>query len=136
MCGTGLYYFALNPTSSDTGGLLKDDWTMPETAKLDALSALPATDVYSRLQRHTRCLPTPCTLHSGQLLTPCTMCGTGPPNRQTARLPAQPAAALARPAADAALATRAALAAAAAGLPAKTTPAAHATAAARASVVP
>ena len=36
--GIGLFYFALNPQSDDTGGLLKDDMTTPEAAKLKLLS--------------------------------------------------------------------------------------------------
>ena len=43
--GIGLFYFALQPGSKDTGGLLKDDWTTPEKAKLAALDKLPSTDV-------------------------------------------------------------------------------------------
>jgi endoglucanase len=41
----GLFYFCLNPTSVDTGGILQDDWTSPVTAKLNLLSTLPRTDV-------------------------------------------------------------------------------------------
>ena len=33
--GIGLFYFALNPGSEDTGGLLKDDFTTPITPKLE-----------------------------------------------------------------------------------------------------
>ena len=35
--GIGVFYFALNPNSKDTGGLLKVDWSTPEYAKLKAL---------------------------------------------------------------------------------------------------
>lgn len=31
--GIGVFYFALNPGSEDTGGLLQADWTHPEAAK-------------------------------------------------------------------------------------------------------
>ena len=34
----GLFYFALNPDSEDTGGILKKDWTTPEHEKLAALA--------------------------------------------------------------------------------------------------
>lgn len=43
--GIGLFYFCIQPTSSDTGGILKDDWTTPQEEKLKLLSALPSTDV-------------------------------------------------------------------------------------------
>ena len=48
--GFGLFYFALNPTSVDTGGLVMADWSAPpggspEAAKLEALAQLPATRV-------------------------------------------------------------------------------------------
>jgi len=36
----GHYFWCLNPNSGDTGGLLKDDWTSPETAKLEQLDRL------------------------------------------------------------------------------------------------
>jgi hypothetical protein len=45
--GIGLFYFALNPTSDDTGGLLRADWTTPEAQKLANLARLPASDVLS-----------------------------------------------------------------------------------------
>lgn len=49
--GFGLFYFALNPNSKDTGGLLPPDWSEPlpdsvHAAKLKALEALPSTDVF------------------------------------------------------------------------------------------
>jgi len=43
--GIGLFYFALQPTSDDTGGLLLSDWTSPHSQKLQMLSQLPSTDV-------------------------------------------------------------------------------------------
>ena len=43
--GIGLFYFVLQPTSDDTGGILKADWETPEDAKLDMLDVLPSTDV-------------------------------------------------------------------------------------------
>jgi endoglucanase len=36
--GCSTFYWALNPNSGDTGGLLKDDWTTPESAKLALLN--------------------------------------------------------------------------------------------------
>ena len=43
--GIGLFYFALNPSSADTGGLLQEDYTTPEAQKLALLASLPTTDV-------------------------------------------------------------------------------------------
>ena len=48
--GFGLFYFALNPDSEDTGGLVPKDWSAPapgsvEEAKLVALGKFPSTDV-------------------------------------------------------------------------------------------
>ena len=45
--GFGLIYFALNPNTHDTGGILLDDWTTPDEKKLELLSALPSTPVRS-----------------------------------------------------------------------------------------
>ena len=50
--GFGLFYFALNPDSEDTGGLVKKNWVEPgegdvETAKLKALEGLASTNVFS-----------------------------------------------------------------------------------------
>lgn len=50
--GFGLFYFALNPDSKDTGGLVpRSDWSdpppnSPEALKLEALAQLPSTDVF------------------------------------------------------------------------------------------
>lgn len=49
--GFGIFYFALNPDSEDTGGLVPMDWSEPkkgsvEFDKLQALSELPATKVF------------------------------------------------------------------------------------------
>ena len=41
----GIFYFALGPESDDTGGLLKEDYTEVEEAKLKLLSVLPSTEV-------------------------------------------------------------------------------------------
>ena len=43
--GIGVFYFALNPGSKDTGGLLQDDWETPEGAKLRMLDDMPSTDI-------------------------------------------------------------------------------------------
>ena len=43
--GFGLIYFALNPNTHGTGGILLDDWTTPDEEKLELLSALPSTPV-------------------------------------------------------------------------------------------
>ena len=50
--GFGIFYFALNPDSEDTGGLVPKDWSVPkegspEFDKLKALSELPSTNVFS-----------------------------------------------------------------------------------------
>ena len=50
--GFGLFYFALNPDSEDTGGLVPRDWSEPaegstEAQKLEALGVLPSTDVFA-----------------------------------------------------------------------------------------
>ena len=34
------FYWCLNPNSSDTGGLLADDWATPEQARIEALAPL------------------------------------------------------------------------------------------------
>eukprot|EP00276_Gloeochaete_wittrockiana_P005879 CAMPEP_0184668132 /NCGR_PEP_ID=MMETSP0308-20130426/70911_1 /TAXON_ID=38269 /ORGANISM="Gloeochaete witrockiana, Strain SAG 46.84" /LENGTH=1002 /DNA_ID=CAMNT_0027113701 /DNA_START=454 /DNA_END=3462 /DNA_ORIENTATION=+ len=47
----GGFYWCLNPNSGDTGGLLMNDWTAPETAKLTLLSQLPTMSVSSVLLR-------------------------------------------------------------------------------------
>ena len=43
--GMGLFYFCLNPDSEDTGGILLEDWTRTNGAKLAALADLPGTSV-------------------------------------------------------------------------------------------
>ena len=37
---TDQFWWCLNPNSADTGGLLLDDWTSPDTAKLNLLASL------------------------------------------------------------------------------------------------
>lgn len=37
---TDQFWWCLNPNSGDTGGLLLDDWTSPDTAKLNLLASL------------------------------------------------------------------------------------------------
>ena len=41
----GSFYFALNPDSDDTGGILLKDWTTPEAGKLAGLNTIRATSV-------------------------------------------------------------------------------------------
>jgi len=43
--GIGVFYFALNPGSKDTGGLIKSDWNSPEDAKLGMLAQMPSTNI-------------------------------------------------------------------------------------------
>lgn len=50
--GIGVFYFALNPSSEDTGGILQSDFTTPQAAKLKALSVLPSTDFLYLRQRY------------------------------------------------------------------------------------
>ena len=50
--GFGVFYFALNPDSKDTTGLVAKGWSLPqpgsvEASKLEALSQLPSTDVFT-----------------------------------------------------------------------------------------
>jgi len=50
--GFGLFYFALNPDSKDTGGLVPKDWSLPQQGtpeydKLQALAGLPSTKVFT-----------------------------------------------------------------------------------------
>ena len=57
--GIGVFYFALNPGSVDTGGLLQSDWVTPEAEKLTLLSQLPTTDVLAARQRSYMSHPPP-----------------------------------------------------------------------------
>lgn len=41
----GLFYFCLNPSSRDTGGILKKDWSTPDSDKIKLLSRLSTSDV-------------------------------------------------------------------------------------------
>lgn len=43
--GIGFFYWCINPESTDTGGLLKDDWITPEHEKLKLLESAPSTSV-------------------------------------------------------------------------------------------
>ena len=47
----GLFYFALNPNSVDTGGLLEQDWNTPVASKLELLSQLQSTDILAARAR-------------------------------------------------------------------------------------
>ena len=53
----GMFYFALNPGSVDTGGLLEDDWTTPVQSKLALLSGLPSTDILTVRARSFPAIP-------------------------------------------------------------------------------
>ena len=55
----GIFYFALNPGSDDTGGLLLDDWTTPVVNKLRLLARLPSTDILSVRARSFPSSPPP-----------------------------------------------------------------------------
>jgi hypothetical protein len=55
--GIGVFYFALNPGSKDTGGLIKDDWHTPEEEKLAMLSKMPSTDVLAAKEKSRRARP-------------------------------------------------------------------------------
>ena len=56
--GMGLFYFTLlvghHAQEDDTGGLLKDDWTTGDTAKLALLANLKSTDVLKLKEDHPR----------------------------------------------------------------------------------
>ena len=41
----GSFYWSLNPTSGDTGGILRNDWRSPQLKKLELLASLEATPV-------------------------------------------------------------------------------------------
>ena len=43
----GIFWYALNPNSDDTGGLLRADWETPEKEKLALLARMPATQISS-----------------------------------------------------------------------------------------
>ncbi len=45
-CLNDQFTWDLNPTSADTGGLLKDDWTTPETEKLAVVARVQPTPSY------------------------------------------------------------------------------------------
>eukprot|EP00965_Chrysotila_dentata_P211311 6186395-Pleurochrysis_carterae.AAC.3 len=47
--GVGIFYFCLNPTSTDTKGVLLDDWRTANPDKIKLLSQLPSTDISSLL---------------------------------------------------------------------------------------
>ncbi len=49
--GIGVFYFAMNPGSKDTGGLIKEDWSTPEAEKLAMLAQMPSTDILAIRQR-------------------------------------------------------------------------------------
>lgn len=61
------FYWSLNPNSEDTGGLLADDWTSPQNAKLSLLRSHPSTRLSSWLSGRPsfRCPsgPVPANLH-------------------------------------------------------------------------
>jgi hypothetical protein len=57
--GIGVFYFALNPGSVDTGGLLGFDFTEPEMSKLKLLEQLPTTDVLKARERSMTPKPPP-----------------------------------------------------------------------------
>ena len=54
----GVFYYCLNPSSSDTGGLLQGDFTTPVTSKLELLQEFPSTDV-NALHQSRSALPPP-----------------------------------------------------------------------------
>jgi len=52
------FFWCLNPNSGDTGGLLKDDWTTPDQARLDLLSRLvPSPTQFSEAARKNQITP-------------------------------------------------------------------------------
>ncbi|KAL1528782.1 hypothetical protein AB1Y20_010109 [Prymnesium parvum] len=62
--GFGMFYFALNPDSADTGGLVDANWSIPsegtvEAAKLAALAQLPATNIFAACPQCNASTPPP-----------------------------------------------------------------------------
>ena len=55
----GVFYYCLNPSSSDTGGLLQGDFTTPVTSKLELLQEFPSTDVNALHQSSIGPFPPP-----------------------------------------------------------------------------
>ena len=53
----GIFYFALNPDSKDTGGILMPDWTTPHQEKLQMLLGVPSTDVASLFPNEPKRVP-------------------------------------------------------------------------------
>jgi hypothetical protein len=43
---SGLFYFCLNPSSHDTGGIIQEDWLTPVAEKMNLLKRVPATKVW------------------------------------------------------------------------------------------
>jgi endoglucanase len=53
---TDTFFWCLNPDSGDTGGLLKDDWKTPDTAKLDLLKRLVPSPTIITQENYQICL--------------------------------------------------------------------------------
>jgi endoglucanase len=76
--GISFAYWSYNPNSGDTGGLVKDDWRTPETAKLQALAPIlsgsaalpPATGSTPSTKPSTSPAPKPTTKPSTKPTTP------------------------------------------------------------------
>ena len=54
----GSFYWCLNPSSSDTGGILDTDWKTPMTQKLDILSHVRSTDISTLRPDSVKCTTT------------------------------------------------------------------------------
>ncbi|TMW60966.1 hypothetical protein Poli38472_001008 [Pythium oligandrum] len=51
----GSFYWAFNPQSADTGGLVKDDWRTAIEERFELLADLPTTDVSKLLNKYGKC---------------------------------------------------------------------------------
>lgn len=51
----GSFYWAFNPQSADTGGLVEDDWKTAIPERFDLLSSLPTTSVADLLKKYAKC---------------------------------------------------------------------------------
>ncbi|KAJ0396333.1 hypothetical protein ATCC90586_003019 [Pythium insidiosum] len=85
--GIGSFYWAFNPQSADTGGLVKDDWKTPIEERFEMLSKLPSTKVSDLLKKYAactdsckgygRCVEGQCECYAGWSGPQCEICTPG-----------------------------------------------------------
>lgn len=51
----GSFYWAFNPQSADTGGLVLDDWKTPIADRFELLAKLPSTNVGDLVKKYAQC---------------------------------------------------------------------------------